>query len=67
MDAIKRSINSERDLRNFLNTGSLDVKGYIGELSYLFRSSYLYSTESRTTRTFFAPSVKLSSASTTPS
>jgi len=28
-------MNSERDLRNFLNTGSLDVSGYTGELSYV--------------------------------
>ena len=32
---MRRSINSERDLRNFLNTGSLDVSGYTGELSYV--------------------------------
>ena len=32
-ETMRRSINSERDLRNFLNMGNLDVSGYRGESS----------------------------------
>ena len=31
---MRRSRNSERDFRNFLKIGSLDVRGYIGVSSY---------------------------------
>lgn len=32
-EMMRRSRNSDRDLRNLLNMGSLDVSGYMGESS----------------------------------